>query len=123
MRHIEEKVVLAEPNLLTVVVELRHAIRTNHNESLIVKPKFAFGQRSKVLHHHQIVAITYTQGVVTSSRNEVFNLHNVRFLLFWLQISLKISEIYCSISLKIRSITKKMSKKETEQIEQGQYQI
>jgi hypothetical protein len=63
MRHIEEKIVLAQLNLLAVVVELRHAIGADYNDSLIVETKFTFRQHSKVLHHNQLVAIIYPQGV------------------------------------------------------------
>ena len=56
MCHVEEKVILAEEDLLAVVVELRHALGANHNESLIFETKFAFRQRSEVLHHDQLVA-------------------------------------------------------------------
>ena len=89
MRHIEEKVVLAEPNLLTVVVELRHTIGTNHNESLIVETKLAFRQCSKILHHNQLVAIAYPQGIRTAPWFEILYLHDVRFLLFGCKVRKK----------------------------------
>jgi hypothetical protein len=63
MRHVEKKVILTKENLLAVIVELRHAIGTNHNKPLIIETKFALGQHSKVFHHNQLVAIVYPQGV------------------------------------------------------------
>ena len=89
MRHIEEKVILAQLNLLAVVVELRHALGADHYESLIVETKFTLGQHSEVLHYNQLVAIVYPQCVSTSSRYEIFYLHAVRFLLFWCKITEK----------------------------------
>ena len=97
MRHVEEKVILAKEDLLAVVVELRHALGANHNESLIVETKFTLGQCPKVLHHHQIVTIAYSQGIVTTSWYECFYLHDVRFFLFKVQNSQKIFDIQCSI--------------------------
>ena len=108
MRHIEEEVVLAELNLLAVVVELRHALSANHNESMTIETKLSLGQRSEVLHDDQLVAIVYPQGVSTSSGYKIFYLHFVLFLqcsffTFWVQNSAKISEIQCSIYPKMCS--------------------
>ena len=111
MRHVEEKVILAKEDLLAVVVELRHALSAYHNESLIVKTKFALGQHSKVLHHNQLVAIIYPQSVWTTPWFEVLYLHDVHFFFSGAKFGKNIQISLFYFSKNVFFLTKQIKKK------------